>query len=81
MAVMTAADKIRETRKRAEKHYKDSTELFPDFTTIKQIGVVPTPSVIINAVTGLGGFPKGRVAELYGADIHREDHYRDSGLH
>ena len=57
---------ITEIRKKLEKRYKDSTELFPDFTSIKQIDVIPSPSAIINVVTGLGGFPRGRVTEIHG---------------
>lgn len=53
-------------RKKLEKRYKDSTELFPDFSTIKQIAVIPSPSAIINVVTGIGGFPRGRVTEIHG---------------
>ena len=57
---------IQDLRKALDKRYKDSTELFPDFTRIKQIPVVPTSSAIINAITGVGGLPKGRLTEIYG---------------
>lgn len=53
-------------RKGLDTKYKASTELFPDFTSIKQIEVIPSPSAIINAVTGVGGFPRGRLTEIYG---------------
>lgn len=62
----TASDLIAEVRKRLEKKYRDSTELFLDLTTAKQIDVIPSPSAIINAVTGIGGFPRGRVTEIHG---------------
>jgi len=51
-----------------EKRYKDSTELFPDPSVIKQIEVIPSTSAIINAVTGVGGIPRGRATELYGPE-------------
>lgn len=54
-------------RTRLEAKYKGSAELFPDFATIKQMEVIPTSSSIINAVTGVGGFPRGRVSEVSGA--------------
>lgn len=59
-------DAISEVRKRLEKKWKDSTELFLDLTTAKKIEVIPSPSAIINAVTGIGGFPRGRVTEIHG---------------
>jgi len=57
---------IQRVRDALEKKYKASTELFPDFTTIKQIAVIPSPAAIINAVTGIGGMPRGRVLEIHG---------------
>lgn len=57
---------IDDLRKKLEKRFKDSTEIFPDFTSIKQIDVIPSSSAIIDAVTGIGGFPRGRVTEIYG---------------
>lgn len=60
------ADLIAEVRKRLEKRYKDSTELFPDLMSIKQIDTIPSGSTVIDAVTGIGGFPRGRVSEIYG---------------
>lgn len=61
-----AASPIQSIRDRIEKRYKDSTELFPDFTSVKEIDVIASPAVIINAVTGIGGFPRGRVSEIHG---------------
>jgi len=57
---------VADIRKKLEKRYKDSTELFPDFTTIKQIDVIKSPSAIINVVTGVGGFPRSRLTEIHG---------------
>jgi len=59
-------DKIIDIKKKLEARYKDSSELFPDFTSAKEIEVIPSPSAIVNAVTGLGGFPRGRVTEIHG---------------
>lgn len=64
MASNSAA--ISALRKKIEKRYKDDIELFPDFTAIKQIATIPSPSAIINAITGIGGLPRGRVVEIYG---------------
>jgi len=32
------------------------------------IGVIPSSSPIINKVTGIGGFPRGRITEIFGPD-------------
>jgi recombination protein RecA len=61
-----AADVISQIRAKMEAKYADSTELFPDFTTIRQIATIPSPSAIINVITGIGGLPRGRVVEVYG---------------
>lgn len=66
MAAERPIDIINKIKKRIDNKYKDSPELFPDFTTIKQIPVIKSPSAIINAITGVGGFPRGRVTEIYG---------------
>lgn len=55
-------------RKALEKKFSDTTELFPDFTTRPNIAVIPTRSAILNTVTGLGGIPRGRVTEIFGAE-------------
>lgn len=62
----TNAEKLKALRARIERKYSDDTELFPDFTVIRQIDTIASPSVIINACTGIGGFPRGRVTEIYG---------------
>jgi len=62
----TTTDLISDVRKRLEKRYKDSTELFPDLTTARKIDVIKSGSSIVDAVTGVGGFPRGRVTEVHG---------------
>jgi len=65
---MAAPADIAAVRKALEKHFKDASELFPDFTRIKKIAVIPSRSTVINAVLGVGGFPRGRVTEVYGSE-------------
>jgi len=60
------SDLVNEIRKRIEKKYKDSTEVFPDLTSIRKIDVISTGSTIMDAVMGVGGFPRGRITEVYG---------------
>ena len=62
----TAIELITSIRKTLETKYKGSTELFPDLLSSKAIEVIPSPSAIINAITGVGGLPKARVTEIYG---------------
>jgi recombination protein RecA len=57
---------IADVRKRIEKKYSGDIELFPDFTVIRAIPVIKSPSAIINATTGIGGLPRGRVTEIVG---------------
>lgn len=57
---------VTDLRRKLEKRFKDSTEVFPDFTAIKQIATSPSGSAIIDAVTGIGGYPRGRVTEIFG---------------
>lgn len=59
-------DAISRLRSRLEEKFKSSTELFPDFTTIRKIAVIPTGSVVLSAITGIGGYPRGRVSEVFG---------------
>ena len=61
-----AADTLAKVRDRLEKKYKDSNELFPDLTSVRKISKIPTRSSIINAVTGIGGIPRGRMTEIHG---------------
>jgi len=62
----TNADVVRQIRARMEKKYKDSTELFQSLNTAVECPVIPTKSTIINAVSGIGGLPRGRVTEIFG---------------
>jgi len=60
------ADLVRDIKLKLEKHFKDSTELFPDFSTKRKVRVLPTGSAVLDTVSGIGGFPRGRVTEIYG---------------
>lgn len=63
---MATVNPITTLRKALEKKYKDSTEVFPDFSTRKRIEAITSGSTLVDAVTGVGGFPRGRLTELYG---------------
>lgn len=57
---------IEDIKKKLEKRYSGSSELFPDLTQAKSVDVIPAPSAIINCITGIGGLPRGRVTEIHG---------------
>lgn len=61
-----ADTQIRDLRRKLEKHFQDTSEIFPDFTSVKKIDVVSSSSVIVDAITGIGGFPRGRMTEVFG---------------
>ena len=64
-----AKQRVLDVRKALEKRYEELGEgLFPSPTQAKQIDVIPTPSAIINALVGVGGFPRGRVTEIFGPE-------------
>lgn len=64
----TQIDQIANLKKALEKKYADSAELFPPLNYVRKIPVIPSRSAIINAVTGVGGFPKGRMVEVFGPE-------------
>ncbi len=66
MAANSALDQVIAIRKKLEKHYE--TEIFPDFDASRKIEVIPSPSAIINAITGVGGTPRGRIIEILGPE-------------
>lgn len=63
---MPEVSAIAKVRQKLEDKFKSSAELFPEVGVIKKIGVWPTSSAIINAVTGVGGIPRGRLTEIVG---------------
>jgi protein RecA len=63
------AQKLRDTLKFIQEFQKRSNddEIFPDLLKAKNMEVTPSSSAIINTITGIGGFPKGRIVEIYGS--------------
>ena len=48
------------------KRYKTTSELFPSISSLKKISSVSSGNSIIDAISGVGGYPRGRVTEIYG---------------
>jgi recombination protein RecA len=64
-ASASARELVRDT---LESKFKSSSELFPDFKIQRSVDVIKTSSAILNAITVVGGFPRGRVTELFGPE-------------
>ena len=60
-ALQLAMDKI-------EKDHGKGTIMKMGDTKVEEIGVIPTGSVGLNAALGVGGYPRGRVIEIYGPE-------------
>lgn len=65
------ADKLKALQLAMEKIEKDhgkGTIMKMGDTKIEEIGVIPTGSVGLNIALGVGGYPRGRVIEIYGPE-------------
>lgn len=60
-ALRAAMDKI-------EKNYGKGSIMKLGDESVENIEVIPTGSIALNAALGVGGYPKGRVIEIYGPD-------------
>jgi recombination protein RecA len=60
-ALQLAMDKI-------EKDHGKGTIMKLGSRSIEDISVIPTGSIGLNAALGVGGFPRGRVIEIYGPE-------------
>jgi recombination protein RecA len=60
-ALHAAMDKI-------EKNYGKGSIMKMGDSAIEEIAVIPTGSVSLNAALGVGGYPRGRVIEIYGPE-------------
>ncbi|MDR2622614.1 MAG: recombinase RecA [Dysgonamonadaceae bacterium] len=60
-ALHAAMDKI-------EKNYGKGSIMKMGDNAIEEVAVIPTGSVALNAALGVGGYPRGRVIEIYGPE-------------
>ena len=58
-ALQAAMDKI-------EKNYGKGSIMKLGDNNVEQVDVIPTGSISLNAALGVGGYPKGRIIEIYG---------------
>ncbi len=65
------ADKLKALRaamEKIEKNYGKGSIMKLGDESIEAIDVIPTGSIALNAALGVGGYPKGRVIEIYGPE-------------
>ena len=60
-ALQAAMDKI-------EKNFGKGSIMKLGDETVQQVEVIPTGSIALNAALGVGGYPKGRIIEIYGPE-------------
>jgi recombination protein RecA len=60
-ALHAAMDKI-------EKNYGKGSIMKMGDNVVEEVAVIPTGSVALNAALGVGGYPRGRVIEIYGPE-------------
>ena len=60
-ALQAAMDKI-------EKNFGKGSIMKLGDENVQQVGVIPTGSIALNAALGVGGYPKGRIIEIYGPE-------------
>ena len=51
-----------------EKNYGKGSIMKLGDENIEDIEVIPTGSIALNAALGVGGYPKGRIVEIYGPE-------------
>ncbi|HCP42303.1 MAG TPA: DNA recombination/repair protein RecA, partial [Barnesiella intestinihominis] len=60
-ALQAAMDKI-------EKSYGRGSIMKLGDDSVEEVAVIPTGSIALNAALGVGGYPRGRVIEIYGPE-------------
>ena len=60
-ALQAAMDKI-------EKSYGRGAIMKLGDDSVEEVAVIPTGSIALNAALGVGGYPRGRVIEIYGPE-------------
>ena len=60
-ALQAAMDKI-------EKNFGKGSSMKLGDENVQQVEVIPTGSIALNAALGVGGYPKGRIIEIYGPE-------------
>ncbi|MDR1332230.1 MAG: recombinase RecA [Tannerella sp.] len=59
---------LRATMEKIEKSYGKGSIMKLGDEKVEEIDVIPTGSIALNAALGVGGYPRGRVVEIYGPE-------------
>lgn len=59
---------LKATMDRLDKTYGKGTIMFMGDSTVQEVEVIPTGSLGLDIALGVGGFPRGRVIEIYGPE-------------
>jgi recombination protein RecA len=59
---------LRATMDKIEKNYGKGSIMKMGDSAIEEVAVIPSGSVSLNAALGIGGYPRGRVIEIYGPE-------------
>ena len=64
-ALQAAMDKI-------EKSFGKGSIMKLGDEMVEQVEVIPTGSIALNAALGVGGYPRGRIIEIYGPESYQK---------
>ena len=59
---------LKEALKNIEKQYGKGAVMVLGNEPVAQLDVIPTGSLILDGALGVGGYPKGRIIEIYGPE-------------
>ena len=51
-----------------EKNFGKGSIMKMGDNSVEQVEVIPTGSIALNAALGVGGYPRGRIIEIYGPE-------------
>ena len=69
-----SADKLKALQlamEKIEKEHGKGTIMKMGEDNIEEIGVIPSGSIGLDLALGVGGYPRGRIIEIYGPEIGR----------
>lgn len=61
-------DMVHQIMEEVNKEFGDNTAIILDEDNILKVDVVPTGIPVIDTAVGIGGFPRGRISEVFGAE-------------
>ena len=68
MQEKTKEEKLKQTLASIEKVYGKGSVMKLGETPSLDIDVIPSGSICLDAALGIGGYPKGRIIEIYGPE-------------